>query len=239
MVDESEDDYFFPLQNQRAFGAGTRRTQINFVSPREPRSLQLRAPKPGAGDRYLAIVLGQNAGNEGAKELQSEKVQHRSGDSKSGVGKPGGQSVCEICNSPILADAVALDGLETTDVKPHEASLVHQVCLEHSHPPSHLDRNRQGLKYLSRYGWDPDSRQGLGATGTGIRDPIKAKPKNNTLGVGAMTLAPPSKVIKLPPKKLDAKKVREAEVKGWEHRERLRNMFYQSDEVDRYLGSSG
>ncbi|KAI4203983.1 MAG: hypothetical protein LQ346_001695 [Caloplaca aetnensis] len=239
MVDESEDEYLVPLQDQRAFGAGIRRTQINFVSPRGPRSLQLGAPKPGAGDRYLAIVLDQNGGNEGAKELQPDNVQQRSGDSKSGVQKLGGQAVCEICNLPILADAVALDRLETTDIKPHEASLVHQVCLKHSHPPSHLDRNRQGLKYLSSYGWDPDSRQGLGATGTGIRDPIKANPKNNTLGVGAMALAPANKVTKLPPKKLDAKKVREAEVKGWKDRERLRNMFYQSDEVDKYLGSSG
>ncbi|KAL8906477.1 MAG: hypothetical protein Q9207_002015 [Kuettlingeria erythrocarpa] len=239
MVDKSEDDYLVPLQDQRAFGAGLRRTQINFVSPRDPRSLQLKASKPRAGDRYLAIVLGQNDGNEDAKVLQSEKVQCGSGNSKSGVEKPGGQAVCEICNLPILADAVAPDGLETTDNKSHEASLVHQVCLEHSDPPSHLDRNRQGLKYLSSYGWDPDSRQGLGATGTGIRDPVRAKPKNNTLGVGAMALAPPNKVTKLPSKKLDARKIRAAEVKGWKARERLRNMFYQSDEVDKYLGSSG
>lgn len=238
MADEGEDEYLVPLQDQRVFGAGIRRKKINFVSSCKPGSLLSEASKPRAGDRYLAIVLGKNGGIEDGKELHSEEAQHRLEHSTTDAERPRGQNVCEICNLPIVSDTVGLGGLETTNVKPHESSLAHQVCLEHSHPPSHLDRNRQGLKYLTTYGWDPDSRQGLGATGTGIRIPIKAKPKNDTLGLGVLGPAFSNGVSKPPLTKLDAKRTREADVKGRKDREKLRNMFYQSDEVDKYLGSN-
>lgn len=238
MADESDDEYLVPLQDQRVFGAGIRRKKINFVSSRDPSSLLSEAPKPGAGDRYLAIVLGKNGGMEDGKEPQSEEAQHGQENSKTDAKRPSGQAVCEICNLPIVSDTIGLGGLETINIKAHVSSLAHQVCLEHSHPPSHLDRNRQGLKYLSNYGWDPDSWQGLGATGTGIRIPVKAKPKNDTLGLGVLGPASSNKVSKPPLKKLDAKKTREAEVKGRKDRKKLRNMFYQSDEVDKYLGSN-
>ncbi|KAL8920042.1 MAG: hypothetical protein Q9208_006497 [Pyrenodesmia sp. 3 TL-2023] len=238
MADEGEDEYLVPLQDQRVFGAGIKRKKINFVSPRKPESLLPEASKPRAGDRYLAIVLGKTGGIEDGKELHSEEAQHRLEHPATDAESPRGQEVCETCNLPMVSDTVGLGGLETTNVKPHESSLAHQVCLEHSHPPSHLDRNRQGFKYLTTYGWDPDSRQGLGATGTGIRIPIKAKPKSDTLGLGVLGPAFSNGVSKPPPKKLDAKRIREADVKGRKDREKLRNMFYQSDEVDKYLGSN-
>ena len=87
---------------------------------------------------------------------------------------------CEICNFPINPQAATA----STAIANHESTIAHMVCLAHSHPPSHLDRTRQGFKYLSAYGWDPDSRQGLGVTGEGIRAPVKAKMKNDTVGLG-------------------------------------------------------
>jgi hypothetical protein len=66
----------------------------------------------------------------------------------------------------------------------HAASLAHQVCLAHSHPPSHLDRTRMGLLHLRARGWDPDARQGLGPEGRGIAYPVKAVAKGDRLGVG-------------------------------------------------------
>ncbi|KAL8761186.1 MAG: hypothetical protein Q9184_002676 [Pyrenodesmia sp. 2 TL-2023] len=237
MADESEDEYLVPMQDQRVFGAGIRRKKINLVSSGEPKRLPPKAPKPRAGDRYLAIVFDKNGGID-STELQSEEAQHKEKLSTTDTRRSGGRAVCEICSLPIVSDTVGLAGLETINVRPHESSLAHQVCLEHSHPPSHLDRNRQGLKYLSNYGWDPDSRQGLGATGTGIRVPVKAKPKNDTLGLGVLGPASSNKVSKPPLKKLDAKKTREAEGKGRTDRKKLRNMFYQSHEVDKHLGSN-
>ena len=110
------------------------------------------------------------------------------------------------------------------------------VCLTHSYPPSHLDRSRQGLKYLSSYGWDPDSRQGLGITGEGIRAPIKAKFKNDTVGLGVRIKgykkAPRTTAVE----RKDAKQVRRMDMKERRTRERLQEMFYGSDDVEKYLG---
>ena len=97
------------------------------------------------------------------------------------------------------------------------------------------------MRYLSSYGWDPDARLGLGATGNGIRIPIKPKPKNNTMGLG-LDLTPSStanKVTKPVGKKLDAKKTRKDEERAKREGEKLRNMFYEREDVERYLGSGG
>lgn len=133
--------------------------------------------------------------------------------------------------------------------RPHEASLAHQLCLTHSHPPSHLDRTRHGLRYLSAYGWDPDSRLGLGAPGReGIREPVKAKVKHDTVGLGVNSVdedwssskrdkdksaqgAKPAKVVKL-----NAKQARKGHAEARKKGEMLREMFYRGDDVQRYLG---
>lgn len=233
MVDENDDEYLVPLQDQRIFGAGLSRKKISFVLSSNPDRPVLEAPESGAGDRYLAIVLNKSKGDGEGKEKQEENVPLVEVD----LGAiEHSNAICEICELPIAIDEL---GPEPAHLKPHETSLAHQVCLEHSHTPSHLDRNRHGLKYLSTYGWDPDARLGLGATGTGIRIPIKPKPKNDTLGLGLIAPSSPKKVTKPTAKKLDAGKTREAEVKGKKDREKLRNMFYQSDEMDKYLGWNG
>ena len=80
------------------------------------------------------------------------------------------ESVCRIRKLSLpTANDVAH---EISPFKDQDLSTVHQICLQHSYPPSHLDRNHQGLRYLSYHGWDPDSRLGLGLSGKGIKAPV-------------------------------------------------------------------
>ncbi|RAO67988.1 uncharacterized protein BHQ10_004000 [Talaromyces amestolkiae] len=160
--------------------------------------------------------------------------------------------VCEICNLPVTVKATKetdLDEIETTSTttkhRPHEASMVHQICLQHSHPPSHLDRTRHGLRYLASYGWDPDSRVGLGAEGrTGVLQPIKPKAKTSTSGLGLRkedeeAIAARKGLRKQQQEerqKLNAKQVRLAHLADKKKGEKLRELFYASDDIQRYLG---
>ena len=92
---------------------------------------------------------------------------------------------------------------------------------------------------MSSYGWDPDSRLGLGATGAGIRIPIKGTPKNDTADLGVDTKGDGKKRVVTAKKieKLDAGRVRKEEERGRRKGERLREMFYRNDDVERYLGA--
>ncbi|KAL1962889.1 hypothetical protein VTN77DRAFT_9067 [Rasamsonia byssochlamydoides] len=163
------------------------------------------------------------------------------------------QKICDVCNLPLTETTTSSSSSSTviTDgdrpkppPTPHEASIAHQVCLEHSHPPSHLDRTRHGLRYLASYGWDPDSRLGLGAPGReGIREPIKPKVKHDTVGLGMEidpeALAQKQKVKQQQQearKKLNAKQVRLREMEAKKKGEKLHEMFYRSEDVQRYLG---
>lgn len=162
------------------------------------------------------------------------------------------EDVCELCNLPIKSKSSenanqdsSHDNTMVTKNAPHEASMVHQICLEHSHPPSHLDRTRHGLKYLTSYGWDPDSRIGLGAEGrTGILQPIKPKAKTSTSGLG-LTAEDEEAVLSRKNKRkqeqeerqrLNAKQVRLAHLADKKKGDKLRELFYASDDIQRYLG---
>ncbi|KAI5307161.1 Actin- protein 6 [Ascosphaera pollenicola] len=142
--------------------------------------------------------------------------------------------ICEVCNRPIPDTSVS-------SIRKHEASFVHQVSLPHSHPPSSIDRTRRGYKYLQSFGWDPDSRQGLGSAGQGIREPLKARAKNDTVGLGidVKRLKKEGKVVKKKEKRLNAKEVRQMEKSDKKKSERLRRMFYANDEVEKHLGNHG
>ena len=140
--------------------------------------------------------------------------------------------LCGICHLP-----VRLNTSNSSTSSPHEASIAHQVCLSHSHPPSHLDRTCPGLKYLSLYGWDPDSRLGLGVSGDGIRIPIKTKLKNDTRGLGPAAKGTAS-VTGEKAKKLDAGKVREEEKRRKIMGNRLKEIFHRDDDVEKYLGDN-
>ena len=237
MMSENDDnEYYVPLQDQRVFSAGIRRKGVKFVpsTNSDPdQQSELGSPAKGAGDRYLAIVLDKKRIKNGLENDQPRETPLAETTSET---ETPAVAVCDVCRLPIPTDD---DDAEGVNPKPHETSLAHQVCLEHSHPPSHLDRSRQGLKYLSSYGWDPDARQGLGATGAGIRIPIKSQPKNDSLGLGLLAPLPSNKIIKHPLKKLDAKQTRKGEAQMQRDRQKLREMFYQHEDVDKYLGSNG
>ncbi|KAL9116770.1 MAG: hypothetical protein Q9187_006701 [Circinaria calcarea] len=229
---EEEDEYFVPLQDQRVFGAGVKRKRVKFIAAE---TTPFPSPPPiitAASERYLSIVLKDTnpATNEKATRPFSNAVEASTQFSSADE-----SLICSICGLPFQ---IPSNDLSSTR-HPHEASLAHQVCLTHSHPPSHIDRTRPGLKYLSSYGWDPDSRLGLGAAGEGIRTPIKGKIKNDTVGLGVDLKKKGSKVIGVQKvEKLDAKKVRVKEEIGRRKGEKLRELFYMNEDVERYLGAS-
>lgn len=232
MVDE-EDKYLIPLQDQRIFGAGIKGKRVHFIPPTTDYPTDPSKPsKPSkAGDRYLSIVLPTSRPDLEQNAFTGQKIEVVDPRTPSTTDGP----LCQICNLPISPYAINM----TSSLRAHEASLAHQVCLTHSHPPSHLDRNRQGLKYLSSYGWDPDSRLGLGASGHGIRVPIKPRAKNDTVGLGATPLPEDKRdnrrLIKKE-EKLDAKKVRKREAEIKQKRNTLQELFYGDEDLERYLG---
>lgn len=223
---------------------------------------QTSEPAASIADRYLSIVLPKEAQTppnpEGTQRKQSqepEDAQRSSAppslptaastppSSKEPASALETAECCEVCNLPLVpAVSRTPSSSDGTKILPHEASLAHQVCLSHSHPPSHLDRTRHGLRYLESYGWDPDSRRGLGAPGReGIREPIKSRVKNDTVGLGVKIdpIKAKAAVKEAKVQKLNAKEVRKMEMEGKKKRERLQEMFYRNEDIERYLGGGG
>ncbi|KAF7131192.1 hypothetical protein CNMCM5793_004242 [Aspergillus hiratsukae] len=254
MSHNDDEDYFLPLEDQRVFGAGIRRKRVQFVRSSEHElntttstttttttTPQSTSSGLSPADKYLSIVLPKD------QQVSKPAATHETASappSPSAVLAP--VQLCEVCNLPLDGETPDTDDKGLT--RPHEASLAHQLCLSHSHPPSHLDRTRHGLRYLSAYGWDPDSRLGLGAPGReGIREPLKGRLKADTVGLGAevevessakgkkrvagaAATAAPARV-----QRLNAKQVRRGHFDAKRRAEKLRQMFYQNDDVQRYL----
>lgn len=217
-----DDTYEIPLQDQRVFGAGIKRKRVKFV-PSSTQSTVLpssNTPAKSISDFYLGLVLPKEIANTGEAPPT-----------------PDTQQLCEIC-SLLLATALAnvTNTEETQSSRPHEASLAHQLCITHSHPPSHLDRNRKGVSILASYGFDLDARVGLGKSGQGIQFPITAKPKEDKMGIGLVLPKEAERRKKEKPTKLDAGKVRKMHEKDKKRMVKLQKMFYQNDDVERYLG---
>ena len=228
-----DDEYIIPLNDQRVFGAGIKRKRVQFVPAAPPDTLQPAPPaihERNAGDRYLSIVLP----SESRKKNGSAHALTSSDESTDAISQtlPVEDIICSVCHLPI-------GPLPSTPSRPHETSLVHQVCITNSHPPSHLDRTSHGLKYLSSYGWDPDSRLGLGAKGEGIREPLKGKAKNDTVGLGVKAAKKTRLVAENKLQTLDAKGLRKRSVEDRKKRERLQEMFYGNGELEKYLGPNG
>jgi hypothetical protein len=242
---DDDDEYEIPLRDQRYFGAGLKRKRVRFVASTKQAQYIASLPAssktlPSAADRYLAIVLGQSNTAESAASAptttdQSEAAAAKRTKESGTAGEDTAPSVpaptaktkeiyCDICSCEIAAN---------TSMAVHERSIAHQISHQHSHPPSHLDRRRKGLAVLRDHGWDPDSRLGLGATGEGILQPIKAVDNPHRAGVGAKLAPVPAKDK---PVKLDAGKLRLMEQEGKKKAEKLRNSFYMSDDVQKYLG---
>ncbi|KAH8202559.1 hypothetical protein TruAng_003270 [Truncatella angustata] len=218
--DEDEDeDEESPLHSQRTFGAGLYRKPIAFL-PAQAAGLTTASEKPAsspsAADLYLGIVFSQT---EESEATTSHSVPPR---------------ICEVCELPIGDEGVG------TSAKPHarrhEATLAHQVCLPHSHPPSALDRSRMGLSVLQSQGWDPDSRKGLGSAQQGLQHPIKAREKRGKLGVGVEVPKNLEVYRKEKPQKLDAGKVRKMAAEDKKRREKLHRQFYGNVDLEKYLG---
>ncbi|GFF80851.1 hypothetical protein IFM61606_00923 [Aspergillus udagawae] len=252
MSHSDDEDYFLPLEDQRIFGAGIRRKRVQFVRSSEHElnttttstttttTPQSTSSGLSPADKYLSIVLPKERAPSRTPEPVARNETASAPPSPSAVPAP--VQRCEVCNLPLDGETAGTD--EKGLPRPHEASLAHQLCLSHSHPPSHLDRTRHGLRYLSAYGWDPDSRLGLGAPGReGIREPLKGRLKVDTVGLGAdvepsakgkkrvaAATAPPAKV-----QRLNAKQVRKGHFDAKRRGEKLREMFYQNDDVQRYL----
>ncbi|KAF2804786.1 uncharacterized protein BDZ99DRAFT_143106 [Mytilinidion resinicola] len=106
------------------------------------------------------------------------------------------------------------------------------------HPPSHIDRTRKGLSYLESYGYDPDSRTGLGAKGDGILHPIKAKEKRDTVGLGMKLKSSKDGKphVQKRPINLDASKIRKMHDEDKKKHKKLVKLFYGNDDVEKYLG---
>lgn len=248
---DSDDEYTIPLQDQRIFGAGLKRKRVHFVPsststdsisapPKAPQS----AGSSSVSDFYLSLVLPNS----------SQTISEIPGTAENSSPSTSSLHICEICNLPIqeTADSAEEDGggeesgRSKKKYRPHEASLAHQVCITHSHPPSHIDRNRKGLAFLSSYGWDPDSRRGLGAQEQGIQFPIKPNTKKDAYDKLGLGLVVPKEVLKdrktkadwvKKDQKLDAKKVRKMEEQSRRDRIKMQEMFYRNDDVEKYLGT--
>ncbi|KAF3061938.1 hypothetical protein GL218_04158 [Daldinia childiae] len=227
----SDPEYDIPLQDKRPFGSGLKRKRVVFV-PASSGNLNTTEEdtstktSKSVADLYLSIVLPK----------EKEVSQSTSKESSDVAIIP---RACEICRLPLeepLEEGPDSDGKVKTSSRPHEASIAHQVCLTHSHPPSALDRSRMGLNILQSQGWDPDSRKGLGVEQQGVQYPIKVKPKNDTLGIGVQVPK------NLPPKKekaktYDAKKVRKMALEDKKRHEKLRRQLYSNSDVEKYLGT--
>ena len=145
MAATEEDEYEIPLRDQRYFGAGIKRKRIQFVpSTSNEAAVQSlpTTPSQSAADKYLSIVFKDSAPAERAASAPPAESAARDEISEStradteDVAKNGtlGQP-CAICGRPVTTKNMA-----TT----HESSIAHQICLQHSHPPSHIDRTRKG-----------------------------------------------------------------------------------------------
>lgn len=205
--DEEIETYTVPLREPLYYGAGVKKQGIKFVPASAP-SITTETAKPAnVGNRYLEIVLGKKATSD-KKQVATTAT-----------------STCDICRLPVnSAMAVA-----------HETSLAHQVCLEHIHPPSAIDRTRKGAAYLQDMGWDPDSRLGLGASGDGRLYPIQPKDKVDKAGIG-ISAASKSAVPKKQKELLNPKELRKLEAEKKKRNQKLHDMFYTDERVARYLG---
>ncbi|EON61258.1 hypothetical protein W97_00471 [Coniosporium apollinis CBS 100218] len=227
MAESDDETYIVPLKDQRIFGAGIKRKRVQFVPSSTPSATSLPNTSintTSLGDTYMSIVLSKSP-TPAADTPPPEPADPPTG--------PAITKTCDICKLPIGSDSKTV---------PHEASIAHQLCLEHSHPPSAIDRTRKGLSYLQAYGWDPDSRVGLGASGDGILAPIKAKEKRDTVGLGVETLSTKEKkafVAKDKVRKLHAGEVRKREEESRRKGQKLQQMFYMDDNVQKYLGELG
>lgn len=229
--EEAED---VPLHHLRPFGSGLRRNEIKFVpASNEDSAITQQTNSKSSGlnvrDFYLNMVLKKTTSDGETSTKPASETEETD------------TEFCEVCKMPLTSTSSTNSRLEKTSgsgkSSHHAASIVHQVCLTHSHPPSALDRNRMGLSVLEAAGWDPDARTGLGAAGQGVQYPIKVKPKEDRLGVGVVVPKDfQVKKQKEKPKMLDAKKVRKMAVEDRKRTDKLQQQIFGRVDLEKYLG---
>lgn len=211
-----------PLHHKRPFGAGLKRSRVEFVRAQQPDEDTACRPSVPAGDLYASVVLGPEPASSAADA--PSPAASRDDHQQASHGLSSAPPMCPVCSLPI-----------TTTGREHDASLAHQVSLAHSHPPSALDRKRMGLRALSAQGWDPDSRLGLGREGEGVRFPIQASGKEDTLGIGA-TMPKTARVDdRKEDRKMSAKEIKERTKREKEKGERLQQEIFGSVNIEQYL----
>ena len=234
---------------------GSKRKRIQFVPEStyfETPVAATPAPSTRTRDLYLSVVFPSIRGSQGQEseavvsvaeaarkttppQAASGSLETPPADSHFESSEAAGYR-CSICGLTLSSEA--------GENPAHEASLAHQLALEHSHPPSALNRRRKGFQYLSSYGWDPDIKQGLGAHGEGLSNPIKAHLKEGRSGIGV-----DEEVLKIERRaREEKKKMREAEkrqVKRQKKRaelehlssgEKMQQLVFGRDDVNKYLG---
>jgi hypothetical protein len=238
-----DEEYEIPLEDQRVFGAGLKRKRVQFVpaSTSDSQSTSAATPKSSVGDFYLSLVLPSSTPQLVSPSDSSDNSSDRPQDPETES-----PQICQICNLPITLN----------EKHPHTTLLAHQISLPHSQPPSSFPNDRPGVRMLRAQGWDPDSRVGLGKDGEGMRYPIKVHVKDDKLGLGVVLPKELEKREKEHERLRDTEELRrevatrKAEgVKGKgkkavvrkveeerRNEERLRQAFYGSEEVERYLG---
>jgi site-specific DNA-cytosine methylase len=220
---EEADEDDIPLHRKRAFGSGIKRKRVEFVRAQDidetaAAASAQRGKASAIGDLYASVVLGGTSSSSPAsKSTTATPIE----DNKPPV-------MCPVCSLPIMGT-----------VAQHETSLAHQVSLEHSHPPSALDRSRMGLRALEARGWDPDARRGLGLEGEGVRFPIKVPQKDDTLGIGAVVPATSEADKPEKPKALSAKEMKRQMKKQKENDEKMQRELYGRLDVEAYLKGTG
>lgn len=185
-----------------------RRKPISFVSATSSSSSRATStnPKPAISQDYLSLVLPAATASTSVHEEAPNAVE-----------------TCEICNLPL-----------SSNLKCHQTSTSHQVCLQHTHVPSSIDRSRKGLQYLQAYGFDPDARTGLGSSKSGIVHPVKAVEKKGKEGIGAVPKVVREQKERV--KKLGPKEIAKKKGVNRKRDEQLQRMFYSSGELEKYLG---
>jgi hypothetical protein len=246
-MSQDDDDNVYddvPLNHKKAFGSSLKIKRVDFVKGSDGDLASTHTTDGPCGqtvsDLYLGVVL-KNQGDSPPPNSRGNATPATRSASPSSSPEPS-QAICRDCNLPLddPTDPSTADGAAAAK---HDASMAHQVRLPHSHPPSSINRSRMGLAVLSSRGWDPDARRGLGAEEQGITHPIRAKPKDDNLGVG---LEVPKDVLEKAKKPCEQKLKESKGVKRMKLREKLRadkkrdqklhDLFYGNDDVVKYLG---
>ena len=211
---------------------------IVFDNASEPLPSSLAATRSSPGDALPTRTFDYTSAN--CLSVDISVAEEKEKEEKKSAYCTGEQQIelCGVCSLPLnstMSQSSSVEAARDGKAKqaPHEASIVHQLCLPHSNLPLALDRSRKGLSMMQAHGWDPDARQGLGAAASGRLYPIKASMKKDTAGLGAKIREEP---VKPKAQKLDAGKIRKREKEERRRTERLQEMFYGRDDIEKYLG---